>query len=74
MRNNHTRKSESFQKFSAIFKVALIFLNYFACLQCVPRPTPKGEKERGAAGRRTTLFLSLFCRRRRQALAEEYDF
>jgi len=37
-------------------------------------PTPKGEKERGAAARRATLFLSLFCRRRRQALAEEYDF
>src|SRR5712691_928894 len=37
---------------------------------CSP-PHPEGEKERGAAGtRRATLFLSFFCRRRRQVLAE----
>src|SRR5437660_476742 len=36
---------------------------------CVPHPTSKGEKECGAAGQagRATLFLSLFCRRRRQS-------
>jgi len=29
-------------------------------VKCVPHPTPKGEKERGAAGaRRATFFLSL---------------
>ena len=42
-------------------------------VKCVPHPTPKGEKERGAA-RRATLFLSLFCHRRRPVSAEQCDF
>jgi hypothetical protein len=46
MRNNHTRKSESFKKFSAIFKVALIFLNYFVCR--VRAVAKSGIKKAGA--------------------------
>jgi len=37
-------------------------------------PHPKGEKERGAASGRATLFLSFFGRRRRLVLAEQCNF
>src|SRR5207249_839218 len=43
---------------------------------CFP-PHPERERKsvaRRAAARRATLFLSLFCRRRRPVLAEQDDF
>ena len=37
-----------------------LFQGFSKVTECLPHPTPKREKERGAAGpRRATLFLSL---------------
>ncbi len=61
----------------SIVNLALYMSQGFSkVVKCVPHPTPKGEKERGAAGhaRRATLFLSRLCRRMRLVLAEQCDF
>src|SRR6266566_4818014 len=48
---------------------------YSKVVECVPHPTPKERKSvaRPAPAGRAALFLSLFCRRRRLVLAEQWE-
>src|SRR5947207_3699075 len=48
---------------------------YSKVVECVPHSTPKERKSvaRLAPAGRATLFLSLFCRRRRLVLAEQWE-